>query len=77
MTRSPGRCGHHVDGVVCGAVDGVRLFLPGWRCPAHTPAAVNGHPEATGQYCAPARCYCGRPGCPAYPTFIPLRRTTA
>lgn len=32
------RCG-------CGATTGVRLFICGWRCPEHTPAALAGHPE--------------------------------
>ncbi|MFI6813747.1 hypothetical protein ACIBG7_15105 [Nonomuraea sp. NPDC050328] len=42
----------------CGAVP-ARHYLPGMRCPAHTPAALAGQPEPTGQYCAPKRCYCG------------------
>lgn len=70
MTTTPGRCGHYVNGQLCGAVDAVRLYLPGDRCPGHTPAAVAGRPEPTGQYCAPLRCYCGRPVCPAYPTYV-------
>ncbi|MBA9003760.1 hypothetical protein [Thermomonospora cellulosilytica] len=70
MTTTPGRtCRHYTTGVGhCGA-EGVRFFLPGWRCPRHTPAAIAGEPEVSGQYCAPARCYCGRPECPAYPTY--------
>lgn len=29
----------------CGATEGVRYYLPGPCCPAHTPAALAGHPE--------------------------------
>lgn len=29
----------------CKEVDGVRRFLPGNRCPAHTPRALRGLPE--------------------------------
>jgi hypothetical protein len=32
------RCG-------CGSTAGVRLYISGWRCPLHTPAALAGHPE--------------------------------
>jgi hypothetical protein len=41
-------CGHWdaTAGRVCGAVHGVRLYLPGLRCPTHAPAALAGHPEA-------------------------------
>lgn len=47
----------------CGARP-ARLYLPGHRCPAHTPAALAGKPEPSGQYCAPNRCLCGHPNCP-------------
>jgi hypothetical protein len=30
----------------CKEVDGVRLYIPGNRCPAHTPNALQGKPEA-------------------------------
>lgn len=30
----------------CKEADGVRLYLPGLRCPAHTPNALQGKPEA-------------------------------
>lgn len=30
----------------CKEVDGVRHFLPGMRCPAHTPNALQDKPEA-------------------------------
>lgn len=30
---------------LCGATIGVRLFICGYRCPAHTPAAMAGRPE--------------------------------
>lgn len=42
----------------CGAVDDVHLYVTGPRCPGHTPAALAGHLDPTGQYCAPARHYC-------------------
>ncbi|MEV4096940.1 hypothetical protein [Streptosporangium saharense] len=29
----------------CGATGGVRAYLVGLRCPAHTPAALAGQPE--------------------------------
>lgn len=47
-----------------------RSFPGGHRCPAHTPSALEGKPEP-GRHasCPPARCYCGRPECPAFPTF--------
>src|SRR5690349_6389039 len=35
------------DGRYCLAVTGVRVYLTGTRCPAHTPAAVAGRPEST------------------------------
>lgn len=66
-------CGHYTSGASCGSVIGVRHYLPGWRCPSHTPAAVAGQPEPSGAYCAPTRCYCGRPVCPAYVTYIRTR----
>jgi hypothetical protein len=48
-------CGHPG----CGAVP-ARLYLSGWRCPAHTPAALAGKPEpGTGRYCPPGLCWCG------------------
>ena len=54
-------CDHHTAaGAVCGATTDVRLYANGPRCPTHTPAALAGRPEPSGQYCAPNRCYCGR-----------------
>lgn len=44
---TPGACR------VCGSTAGVRLYLPGLSCPAHTPAAEAGRPEPTGQYPEP------------------------
>lgn len=29
----------------CSTTDSVHLYLSGWRCPAHTPAAIAGRPE--------------------------------
>jgi hypothetical protein len=55
-------CAWHGPAGTCAATP-TRLFLPGWRCPAHTPAALAGQPEpGTGRYCPPAVCWCGR--CP-------------
>lgn len=56
----------HWDGtahVLCGAVP-ARLYLPGPRCPAHTPAALAGRPEPQPGRCAPNRCYGGC--CPSW-----------
>ena len=54
----------------CGTTQGVRHYVTGDRCTAHSPAALAGHPEpGQGAYCAPARHYClatTRP-CPAAP----------
>lgn len=33
------------DRSYCGAIDGVRLYLVGDRCPDHTPNALAGRPE--------------------------------
>lgn len=33
------------EGRYCRVGDGVRLFVPGPRCEAHTPAALQGKPE--------------------------------
>lgn len=70
-----------MDACPCGTTAGVRLYACGYRCPAHTPAALAGHPEpAAGRYCAPARCYCGtcptwtpQPAYPVTPTIIDTR----
>lgn len=55
-------------GHVCDAVDwrtGKRcewearhLYVCGWRCQHHTPAAQAGHPEPAPACNAPVRCYC-------------------
>ncbi|MEU6702564.1 hypothetical protein [Streptomyces wuyuanensis] len=48
---SPGRparqCSHWIgpEARHCGAIDGVRQYIPGYRCPAHTPNALQGKPE--------------------------------
>lgn len=41
-------CGHWigVEGRHCKEADGVRLFIVGDRCPAHSPNALKGLPEA-------------------------------
>ncbi|MFD3498812.1 hypothetical protein [Streptomyces sp. NPDC058678] len=40
-------CGHWIgaEGRHCKEVDGVRHYLPGLRCPAHSPNALQGKPE--------------------------------
>lgn len=40
-------CGHWIGAErrYCLATDGVRRFLPGFACPAHTPNALRGLPE--------------------------------
>ncbi len=42
-----GSCSHWVGAELryCRATDGVRFFVPGHRCPAHTPNALKGLPE--------------------------------
>ena len=39
-----GTCDHRDGSSICGT-EGARAYLPGMRCPAHTPAALAGHPE--------------------------------
>lgn len=53
----------------CGAVP-TRRYIQGPKCREHTPAALLGQLEP-GQrsYCAPLRCYCGEPECPAFPSY--------
>ena len=46
-----------------------RLFIQGPRCVRHTPSAERGRPEPPEGRCAPARCHCGRPECPAFETY--------
>lgn len=45
--ESRAECGHWLgtERRHCQASDGVRLYGPGFRCPAHTPAAVAGRAE--------------------------------
>ncbi|MFK4797821.1 hypothetical protein ACI3K5_03895 [Streptomyces sp. MPA0124] len=40
-------CGHWIGAEQrhCKEVEGVRRFIPGLRCPAHTPNALRGLPE--------------------------------
>jgi len=42
----PELCGMWEGGGVCDS-HAERRYLPGWRCPRHTPAAIAGRPEAT------------------------------
>lgn len=41
------RCGHWIgaEGRYCHNTNNIRLYLPGPRCPRHTPAALAGQPE--------------------------------
>lgn len=40
-------CRHWSDATGwCGTIEGVRSYLPGRRCPEHTPAALAGRPES-------------------------------
>ncbi|UWZ53866.1 bifunctional DNA primase/polymerase [Dactylosporangium aurantiacum] len=47
MTTTAARCGFWIaaDQRHCGTTDGTRTYLPGERCPQHTPAALAGRPE--------------------------------
>lgn len=47
MTETPPECRHWIgaDRRYCRALDAVRPYLPGLRCPLHTPAALRGLPE--------------------------------
>ncbi|MBW8701853.1 hypothetical protein MBT84_19795 [Streptomyces sp. MBT84] len=40
-------CRHWIgaEGQYCKQVNGVRLYIPGHRCPLHTPRALRGLPE--------------------------------
>jgi hypothetical protein len=52
-------CNYYTNGATCEATP-TQLYLPGPRCPAHTPAALAGQPEpGQGRYCPPAICWCG------------------
>jgi hypothetical protein len=60
-----GRACRRWDGAqYCGETEDTHLYVNGPRCPRHTPAAIAGEPEPTGQYCAPARHYCVAAGVP-------------
>jgi hypothetical protein len=49
-----------------------RPHIQGPRCTKHSPAALVGEPEpGQGAYCAPLRCYCSDPECPAYASYVP------
>lgn len=52
----------------CGRIP-TRRYDQGPKCRRHTPSALEGLPEPPPGYCAPGRCYCGRPSCPAYATY--------
>lgn len=40
-----GSCSHWSGARYCRQTEGVRYFLPGHRCPVHTPNALRGMPE--------------------------------
>ncbi|CAL9348718.1 hypothetical protein SUDANB1_00417 [Streptomyces sp. enrichment culture] len=46
-SRTPAVCGHWIGGEQrhCHTADQVRRYLPGLRCPTHTPNALKGLPE--------------------------------
>jgi hypothetical protein len=75
-TTTAHSCGH----TGCGASP-ARLYLPGWRCTGHTPAALAGKPEpGAGRYCPPALCWCGhcppsRPGRAIFRVLVTGSRT--
>jgi hypothetical protein len=43
--RADPRCGHWAGDHYCHTTDRVRRYLNGYRCPHHTPAAINNRPE--------------------------------
>jgi hypothetical protein len=60
-------CGGYGPDGSCGATP-AHLYPAGWRCAAHTPAALAGRSEpGARRYCPPALCYCGRCPDPAAP----------
>ena len=71
MTSPDRPCGHFIgaESRHCGG-EPTRLFIQGPRCGSHTPSAVAGVPEPQDGSCAPNRCYCARPECPAYPSYV-------
>lgn len=44
---NPKICAHWIGGEQrhCHATEGVRQYIPGFRCPLHTPRALRGLPE--------------------------------
>lgn len=44
---------------------------PAWTCAACVAAT------GTKRYCAPTRCYCGHPGCPAFDSWVDLKALAA
>lgn len=60
---SVGVCTHWVgaESRYCRSVDGVRAYLTGPRCPAHTPAALAGKPEAPSTTSLPASAFAPSP----------------
>ncbi|WP_433330067.1 hypothetical protein [Spirillospora sp. CA-294931] len=78
MTRSQSGCVHFIGAQArtCGAVP-TQLYIQGPRCAAHTPSKIAGVLEPPPGACAPLRCYCGRPSCPAFDTYEPVDRYAA
>ncbi|MFC6883477.1 hypothetical protein [Actinomadura yumaensis] len=79
--RLTGPCTYTRDAVhggpdVCGS-EPTRTFIQGPRCAAHTPNALAGRPELPPTRCAPKRCLCGDPACPAYETYTTRSTYTA
>ena len=68
-------CGHWNGAAAthCGAGQ-TSLYIQGWLCAGHTPAAVVGEPEPDrSAHCAPARCLCGE--CPWWTPHNPYALT--
>jgi hypothetical protein len=64
-------CGYPGAAGTCGTTP-ARPFMTGWRCTAHTPAALASKAEpGTGRYCPPGICWCGH--CPPrqHPRLVP------
>ncbi|HUR74424.1 MAG TPA: SLOG family protein [Sporichthya sp.] len=61
----------------CGSTP-ARLYVTGWACADHSPAALAGQPEPTSGYCAPLRHYCPpEQRCGAWAARQPLWRVLA
>jgi hypothetical protein len=65
MTAGGSACAHYSLAGTCEGTP-ARLYLTGWCCPRHAPAALAGRPEpGQARSCPPALCWCGT--CPPRP----------